>query len=50
MKIDFITPQHDLNKDDQRSELEALWIALNSCDNDTYHAVISLLRVNGLLP
>ena len=49
MTIDFITPQHDQSKDDQRSELEALWEALNSCDKDTYHAVISLLGASGSL-
>lgn len=29
--------------EDLRREQEALWEALNSCDKDTYQAVISLL-------
>ena len=43
MIIDFTTPQYDHSADDMQHELEALWKALNSCDNDTYLAVISLL-------
>ena len=29
--------------EDRQSELDALWEAFNSCDEDTYKAVISLL-------
>ena len=51
MTKNFITPQHDHSaENDLRREQEALWETLQSCDNDTYNSVISLLRANGLLP
>ena len=50
MKTVFITPQQGRNADDLRHELNALWEALNSCDEGTYQSVISLLREAGSLP
>ena len=37
------TQQSNYSEDDLSREQEALWEALNSCDMDTYLAVISLL-------
>ena len=46
---DYSVMHHEHDEEKRRREDEAFWEAIKTCDEDTYRAIISILREEGLL-